>query len=307
MRLSTPPSPCLAAAAALFLSSSLAVGAVAGPAAARAGCAATGSGDFPLSTRIVGGPASYEAGGGYGTWRIEVRNTTGRTCTGIHPVVVLVDGRHALKPGQARLEFSHGGREHTVRFEETDEDELVGAFADGDGFDGFSVGPRGTLAVDVRLAFAADAAPDAVPNDVTANAAVVQRHEDDGDWVGQSNDYRFTVREATGEPPAEDETPSQAESETGTGTGTDTGTTGTPAPTPTPSPGTTGTGTGTDTGTGTATSPSASTDPSAAPELHGPGELAATGPLAHRTALAAAGLLLVGAALTVVRRPWKRR
>ncbi|MFF9620000.1 hypothetical protein [Streptomyces griseosporeus] len=305
MRLSTPLSPCLAAAAALFLSSSLAVGAVAGPAAARAGCAATGSGDFPLSTRIVGGPASYEAGGGYGTWRIEVRNTTGRTCTGIHPVVVLVDGRHALKPGQARLEFSHGGREHTVRFEETDEDELVGAFADGDGFDGFSVGPRGTLAVDVRLAFGADAVPDAVPNDVTANAAVVQRHEDDGDWVGQSNDYRFTVREATDEPPAEDETPSRTESESGTGTGTSTD--GTPAPTLTPtstsSSGTTGTGTGTTTSPST----SSSADPGAAPELHGPGELAATGPLAHRTALAAAGLLLVGAALTVVRRPWRRR
>ncbi|GHF67036.1 hypothetical protein [Streptomyces griseosporeus] len=293
MRLSTPVSPCLAAAAALVLSSSLAVGAVAGPAAARAGCTATGTGDFPLSTRIVGGPASYEAGGKYGSWRIEVRNTTGRTCTGIHPVVVLVDGRHALKPGQARLEFSHGGREHTVRFEETDEDELVGAFADGDGFDGFSVGPRGTLAVDVRLAFGADAVPDAVPNDVTANAAVVQRHEDDGDWVGQSNDYRFTVREASDEdePPAEDESPSPHESGTAAGTG------GTPTPTPTPRPD----------GTAASPGPAEPTDPGAAPDLHGPGQLAATGPLAHRTALAAAGLLLAGATLTLVRRPFRRR
>ncbi|GAA3233020.1 hypothetical protein GCM10020256_48870 [Streptomyces thermocoprophilus] len=119
-----------------------------------------------------------------------------------------------MTPAQARLEFSHGGREHTVPFEETDEDELVGAFTDEDGFHGFTVGPRGRLAVEVRLAFAADA----VPDDVTVNAAVVQRHEDDGDWVGQSNDYRFTVREPSEEAPAEDVFPSEGRTETGTGT-----------------------------------------------------------------------------------------
>ncbi|MGI5197762.1 hypothetical protein ACQEVY_29720 [Streptomyces sp. CA-288835] len=34
-----------------------------------------------------------------------------------------------------------------------------------------------------------------MPNDVVANAAVVRRHDDgdDGDWVGQSNDYRFRI------------------------------------------------------------------------------------------------------------------
>lgn len=41
----------------------------------------------------------------------------------------------------------------------------------------------------MRLALA----PGTGPNEITANAAVVQRHADDGDWVGQSNDYRFDV------------------------------------------------------------------------------------------------------------------
>ncbi|WP_308402805.1 hypothetical protein, partial [Streptomyces sp. AC550_RSS872] len=157
---------------------------------------------FPLTTRLHGGPDSYTAGGGFGTWYLDLTNTTGRTCTGIHPVVVLVDGKRALKPSQPRLEFygtpkdspegpvdagsPAGDHPLAVHFETTDEDELVGAF---DGFDGFTVGPRKTLTVKVRLAVTSDA----VPNEVTANAAVVQRHDGDGDWVGQSNDYRFTI------------------------------------------------------------------------------------------------------------------
>ena len=57
------------------------------------------------------------------------------------------------------------------------------------GFPGSPSGPARTLSVKVRLAIGAGA----VANDVVANAAVVQRHADDGDWVGQSNDYRFRV------------------------------------------------------------------------------------------------------------------
>ncbi|MFI7414551.1 LPXTG cell wall anchor domain-containing protein [Streptomyces sp. NPDC049627] len=201
MRLHTPASLCLAAAAALL--------AAAPPAHAESpaelpGCA-TDDREFPLTTRLRGGPDSYTAGGGFGTWYLDLTNSTGRTCTGIHPVVVLVDGKRALKPSQPRLEFygtpvatpngtptaTPNGppdptRPRPVRFETTDEDELVGAF---DGFPGFTVGPRATLTVKVRLALTSDA----VPNEVTANAAVVQRHDGDGDWVGQSNDYRFTV------------------------------------------------------------------------------------------------------------------
>ncbi|MFD8520791.1 hypothetical protein ACFV2D_12365 [Streptomyces capillispiralis] len=150
---------------------------------------------FPLTVRIHGGPASYPAGGGFGTWRLELTNTTRRPCTGVHPVVVLVDEKRALEPAQPQLEFyDTAGRPHPVRFEATDRDELVGAFADEDaGFGGFTVGPGRTVTVKVRLALTSDA----VANEVTANAAVVQRRDDDGDWVGQSNDYRFRIDDAT--------------------------------------------------------------------------------------------------------------
>ncbi|MDI5906794.1 hypothetical protein [Streptomyces sp. 12257] len=147
-------------------------------------CAPTGR-TFPLTTRIHGGPAVYEAGGGYSIWYLDITNTTRHTCAEVHPVVVLVDERHVLKPSQPRLEFYDGPHTHAVRFESTDEDELVGAF----GGPGLTVGPGKTLTVKVRLALT----PDAVPNEVTVNAAVVQRHGDDGDWVGQSNAYRFGI------------------------------------------------------------------------------------------------------------------
>ncbi|WP_432191309.1 hypothetical protein [Streptomyces sp. bgisy027] len=190
MRLHSSVPLCLAAAALLAAAPPV----HAEPPAALPGCA-SGAGDFPLTTRLHGGPTSYAAGGGFGTWYLDLTNTTTRTCTGIHPVVVLVDGKRALEPSQPRLEFYDGRagtRPHAVRFETTDQDELVGAF---EGFDGFTVGPRKTVTVKIRLAVTSDA----VPNDVTANAAVVQRHGDDGDWVGQSNDYRFKIEtDATG-------------------------------------------------------------------------------------------------------------
>jgi hypothetical protein len=180
---------CLAAAAAAFL-----------PASAYAddsgvSCVAPGDRVFPVATRIHGGPESYEAGGGYGTWYLDLTNTTRRICANIHPVVVLADDKRALQPSQPRLEFydgtARGGtRPHPVRFERTDADELVGVFADERaGFPGFTVGPGRTLTVKVRLAVTSDA----VPNEVTANAAVVQRHDDDGEWIGQSDDYRFRI------------------------------------------------------------------------------------------------------------------
>lgn len=157
------------------------------PAAPGPACAAPDSRAFPVRTRIHGGPAAFEAGGGFGTWYIDLTNTTEHNCAGIHPVVVLVDGKRALQPKQARLEFYEGERTHPVVFEKSDEDENVGAFDDG--FPGFTVGPGQTLTVKVRLSVTSDA----VPNDVVANAAVVQRHADDGDWVGESNAYRFRI------------------------------------------------------------------------------------------------------------------
>ncbi|WAZ22003.1 hypothetical protein STRCI_003216 [Streptomyces cinnabarinus] len=188
-RLSLPRPRSLPAALSASLAGAVALlsGAGVAHAAEPAGaCTASDGRSFPLSTRIRGGPGSYESGGGYGTWYLELSNETGRTCRDVHPVVVLVDERRALTPAQPRLEFYVGDRTHPVRFETTDEDELVGAF---DGFPGFTVGPRATVTVKVRLSVTSDA----LPNRVTANAAVVQRHDDDGDWIGQSNDYRFGI------------------------------------------------------------------------------------------------------------------
>ncbi|MEU3779842.1 hypothetical protein [Streptomyces sp900129855] len=190
MRLCPPVSLCLAVAAA-FLPA---------PAHAEAGpsCVGPDTGGFPLTTRLHGGPASFRAGGGFGIWYLDLTNTTRRACEGVHPVVVLVDARRALKPSQPHLEFYVGKEPHPVRFVPTEDDELVGAFTDehadehadeADDFPGFTVGPGRTLTVKLRLALGSDA----VRNTVTANAAVVQRHGDDGDWIGQSNDYRFAI------------------------------------------------------------------------------------------------------------------
>ncbi|MET9732962.1 hypothetical protein ABZZ79_20640 [Streptomyces sp. NPDC006458] len=176
-------------------------------------CTAEDGRAFPLTTRIHGGPEAYEPGGRAGVWYVDLTNTTDRPCTGIHPVVVLADAERALRAAQPRLEFYADGRPHPVRFEITDEDELVGAFADdAAGFPGFGVGPGRTVTVKVRLALAGDA----VANEVTATAAVVQRQDDDGEWVGRSNDYRFTVRDGPGDPeeperPGEPERPREPE------------------------------------------------------------------------------------------------
>ncbi|MFE0818230.1 hypothetical protein [Streptomyces sp. NPDC058847] len=209
MRLFTPVSPCLVATAALLVASAPATPAHADPQAPLPACTAPDDHTFPLTTRIHGGPAAYEAGGGYGTWYLDLTNTTSRTCEGIHPVVVLVDEERTLKPSQPRLEFYDGGRPHPVAFEPTDRDELIGAFGESEkeggieggsgsgspsGFPGFTVGPDETLTVKVRLALTSDAEAD----EVTANAAVVQRRGGDGEWIGQSNDYRFRIRD--GEP-----------------------------------------------------------------------------------------------------------
>ncbi|MEU3824477.1 hypothetical protein AB0F36_04040 [Streptomyces sp. NPDC029080] len=167
-------------------------------AVAEAACAAADARAFPLATRIRGGPGSYEAGGGYGTWYIDLTNTTRTTCTGIHPVVVLVDDKRALRAGQPQLDFYDGPRARPVTFETTDEQELVGVL-DGSGFAGFTVPPGKTVSVRVRLALTSDA----VPDHVTVNVAAVQRRGGDGEWAGESNAYRFAIagEEDTQDPP----------------------------------------------------------------------------------------------------------
>ncbi|MER7106341.1 hypothetical protein [Streptomyces sp. NPDC000229] len=159
-------------------------------------CGNASAADFPIRTRIVGGPTAYRPGGGFHTWKVELTNTTTEPCGNIHPVIVFTDRARALRPGQIQLEFYENGgkgRQQPVTIETTEEHELVGVLDDdaegGDRFRGFTVPPGRTVTVPVRLAFTSDARPDTV----TANAAVVQRRGDDGDWVGESADYRFAL------------------------------------------------------------------------------------------------------------------
>ncbi|WP_434590045.1 LPXTG cell wall anchor domain-containing protein [Streptomyces sp. A5-4] len=175
-------------------------------------CGDPSSAGFPIDTRIHGGPATYRPGHGFEAWYVDLANTTTRPCRNIHPVVVLTDRARTLDPAQIRLEFHDpaADRWHPVRFEKTDEDELVGAFDDG--FPGFAVPAGKTVPVKVRLAFTADA----LTGQVVANAATVQRQGDDGDWVGESNDYRFTMAAAIG-----DESSSAGDSDTDSGSGRD--------------------------------------------------------------------------------------
>ncbi|MER5882794.1 hypothetical protein ABT160_03100 [Streptomyces sp. NPDC001941] len=173
-------------------------GGAARPGAARGPeCGVPADPDFPIDTRIHGGPADYVPGGGFRAWSLELTNTTAEACRAIHPVVVLVDRDRDLRASAIRMEFRDtGGVWHPVPFTRTDEDENIGVFDDG--FPGFVVGPGRTVTVPVRLAFA----PATGDNEVVANAAVVQRKGDDGDWVGESNDYRFTLAEDGAAPAA---------------------------------------------------------------------------------------------------------
>ncbi|MFJ3643483.1 hypothetical protein ACIPRD_27535, partial [Streptomyces sp. NPDC090108] len=183
MRLCTSLSLCLTTGALLGVTAP-----VAAPADATPSCAPPGDRAFPLATRIHGGPSSYAAGGEYANWYIDLTNTTTRPCTGVHPVVVIADDAHTLKPAQPRLDFFDRAKALPVRFESTDEQELVGVF-DAQGFAGFTVAPGKTVTVKVRFSLASGTAPEKA----TINAAVVQRRGEDGEWVGESNDYRFAI------------------------------------------------------------------------------------------------------------------
>ncbi|MEU6220253.1 hypothetical protein ABZ845_22460 [Streptomyces sp. NPDC047022] len=168
-------------------------------------CAAAHGSSFPLATSIHGGPAAYESGGASHTWFIDLKNTTTRRCGSIHPVVVLVDAEKALTAAQPKLEFFDGDRAHPVSFVHTDRAELVGVFDDG--FPGFTVEPGQTVSVKVRLALSSGTRS----NDVVVNAAIVQRRGNDGEWVGESNDYRFRIegsKAADARPDADRTTPS---------------------------------------------------------------------------------------------------
>ncbi|MGW1225197.1 hypothetical protein [Streptomyces sp. NPDC001478] len=191
-------------------------------------CGDADAADFPIDTRIHGGPDTYASGGGYGTWFLDLTNTTTRPCHAIHPVLVLTDEERTLTADQIQLEFSERNRpgvEHRVRWETTDRDEHIGVFGgDGDSFPGFTVPPGRTVTVQVRLAFTSDTSP----GRITANAAIVQRRSGgdaagnggDGEWVGESEDYPFTV--VDDHAPAGDDADDPGTDGTGTdGTGTE--------------------------------------------------------------------------------------
>ncbi|MGW5272432.1 hypothetical protein ACWEQP_07560 [Streptomyces sp. NPDC004044] len=175
-------------------------------------CGTPTAGDFPITTRIRSGPETYASGGGYGTWFLDLTNTTSESCRSIHPVLVLTDEDRKLTSDQIQLEFSDQAQpdvEHRVAWETTDRDEHIGVFG-GDGADdfaGFTVPAGRTVTVEVRMAFTSDTGP----GRITVNAAIVQRQrgasadsgkmqpKDDGDWVGESDDYVFNVVEDSGD------------------------------------------------------------------------------------------------------------
>ncbi|MCJ1677145.1 hypothetical protein MTF65_07260 [Streptomyces sp. APSN-46.1] len=159
------------------------------PSRAQATCGDGKSTAFPIGSRIRGGPAVYRTSGGPQTWFLDLTNTTGSACTAIHPVVVFTDKARTLRPAHLRMEFDAPGGSFPVSLEHTDRDEIIAVFDGGDAFSGFSVGAGGSLTVKVRLAFA----PDAPHGEVVADAALVQRNGDDGDWVGEAGGYRFSI------------------------------------------------------------------------------------------------------------------
>ncbi|MCX5100922.1 hypothetical protein [Streptomyces sp. NBC_00439] len=303
--------------------------------------------DFPISTRIRGGPDTYASGGGYGTWFLELTNTTTESCRAIHPVLVLTDEDRKLTSDQIQLKFSEQARpgtEHRVTWETTDLDEHIGVFGGtgGDSFDGFTVPAGRTVTIQVRMAFTSDTSP----GRITANAAIVQRQraaggtagkpgKDDGAWVGESEDYPFTVVEDsdavdtgdTGDTGDTDDTSDTSDtSDAGvTGETGEVGGTGeTPPDTPPHTPPDTrpdahrpGADTGTTTDTGTDTDPDSTTgsttgprppaEPGRAPADGVRPELAATGPGGVPSAgLTVAGLLIGGGAMVVRARRLRR-
>ncbi|MEV4877319.1 peptidase [Streptomyces cyaneofuscatus] len=304
------------------LAAGTAAGAAAGTAAeapdGQSSCGDPGAREFPIEARIQDAPKTYASGGGYGTWFLDLTNTTDSACRALHPVLVLNDEDRKLTTEQIQLKFSEPGRpgtEHRVTWETTDRHEQIGVFdgdpgsapadssegsddsADSDdGFLGFTVPAGATVSIRVRMAFTSDTAP----GRVTAHAAVVQRrHQDkakgggreDGDWVGESGAYRFVIVDgATGEVPR----PERTEEDSGDRTDvpaeprprTDTSSAA-PTPTPTRTPSSTLTPTPTYTGPAKEPAPHPSPPPrpdgSTAPREAGGGKERPTRPPHYAT------------------------
>ncbi|MFP3992179.1 hypothetical protein U9R90_32850 [Streptomyces sp. E11-3] len=200
--------PCMRLCSALVLCLTAALVPVAPVAAADGGglvgqpaaeCLTAQGGGFPVTTSIESGPDTYHPGEAARNWTVALTNTTDAACDNIHPILVLVDEERTLGPRQPKLEFRERDRWRPVTFEHTDRDENIGVFDDG--FPGFTIAPGETVDVPVRLAFA----PATRPHQVVAHAALIQRRDDDGDWVGQSEAYEFAIADPEDDAPDGDD------------------------------------------------------------------------------------------------------
>ncbi|MEV8533447.1 hypothetical protein [Streptomyces sp. NPDC051211] len=159
------------------------------PSRAKAVCGDAKATEFPIGARIRGGPAVYRTGGDPQTWYLDLTNSTGTPCTAVHPVVVFADKARTLRPEHLRMEFQAPTGTYPASLERTDRDEIIAVFDGGSAFPGYSVAPGGSVTVKVALSFT----PTAPTGEVVADAALVQRRGDDGDWIGEAGGYRFSV------------------------------------------------------------------------------------------------------------------
>ncbi|WP_254710356.1 hypothetical protein [Streptomyces lunaelactis] len=157
-------------------------------------CGKASDPDFPIDTRLHGGPTVPHPGGGFQQWSVDLANPPGETCHNIHPVIIFTGRDRGLTADRITLEFydDEAAVWRPADLETTSEDEVAGVLDDG--IPGLVVPAKKSVTVKVRLALA----PDTPPNQVTVNAAIVQRQGDDGDWVGESGDYRFAVLDDDG-------------------------------------------------------------------------------------------------------------
>ncbi|MEU6342286.1 hypothetical protein ABZ883_15255 [Streptomyces sp. NPDC046977] len=182
---------------------------------------------FPVRARLKDGPPAFVAGAAAREFRVELENTTGRARRDVHPVIVLVDRDRKLTARQVRLEYrapATGGAKGAGRSGEarwrpvpvahTGNDENIAVVGEHD--PGVVLPARRTVRVALRLRFT----PDAPPGPVAASATVVQRRGADGDWVGESAPYRFTVVPPTAPGTPRETTGGRAPGGTGTAPGT---------------------------------------------------------------------------------------
>jgi LPXTG-motif cell wall-anchored protein len=232
--------------------------------------------DFPVHAQLTGGSPTYRPGEAPRSLTVHLGNTTSTARRDVHAVIVLVDRERTLTPRNVSLQYRDAASRtwRAVPLTHTGNDENVGVVGGEDG-PGMTLAPQQSAAVELRLRFGRGTRP----GHVAASATVMQRDRAgaDGEWVGQSEPYEFDIV-APGPGPAPGPAPGPSP---GRGTG--------PEPGPEPGPGP---------GPGPGPAPETTRPPQAPAEAP---QLAATG-TAEPAALAAAGLLIGGAALVIAAR-----